>query len=128
METKKMPALFIGHGSPMNAVEDNQYTRNWMKIAGEFPKPKAILAISTHWYTNGSRITDEAHPKMVYDMYGFPDELYKVLYEAKGAPELAHLTKDLIKRDVKIDNSWRYDHGTWSILCKMYSEADIPVY
>jgi len=128
METKKMPALFIGHGSPMNAVEDNQYTRNWMKIAGEFPKPKAILAISAHWYTNGSRITDEAHPKMVYDMYGFPDELYKVLYEAKGAPKLAHLTKDLIKRDVKIDNSWGYDHGTWSILCKMYSEADIPVY
>ena len=128
METKKMPALFIGHGSPMNAIEDNQYTRNWIEIAGEFPKPKAILAISAHWYTDGSRITDEAHPKMVYDMYGFPDELYKVLYEAKGAPELAHLTKDLIKRDVKIDNSWGYDHGTWSVLCKMYPEADIPVY
>jgi len=128
MKTKKMPALFIGHGSPMNAVEDNKYTRNWMKIAGEFPKPKAILAISAHWYTNESRITDEAHPKMVYDMYGFTDELYKVLYKAEGAPELAHLTKDLIKRDVKIDNSWGYDHGTWSILCKMYTEADIPVY
>ena len=128
METKKMPALFIGHGTPMNAIEDNQYTKNWMKIASEFPKPKAILAISAHWYTSGSRITDEAHPKMVYDMYGFPDELYKVLYEAEGAPELAHLTKDLIKRDVKIDNSWGYDHGTWSVLCKMYPEADIPVY
>ncbi|PRR81693.1 dioxygenase [Clostridium vincentii] len=71
MKIKKMPALFIGHGSPMNAIEDNKYTMNWTDIAGKFPKPKAILAISAHWYTDGSRIMDEAHPKMVYDMYGF---------------------------------------------------------
>ena len=128
MEIKKMPALFIGHGTPMNAIEDNQYTRAWREIADKFPKPKAILAISAHWYTNGSKITDEANPKMVYDMYGFPDELYKVVYKAEGAPELAHLTKDLIKSDVKIDNSWGIDHGTWSVLCRMYPNADIPVY
>lgn len=123
-----MPVLFVGHGSPMNAIEDNDYTRNWAKIAREIPKPKAILAISAHWYTNGSSITDEEHPKMVYDIYGFPDELYKVVYKAKGSPKLAHLTKDLIKRNVKIDNSWGYDHGTWSVLSKMYPEADIPVF
>jgi 4,5-DOPA dioxygenase extradiol len=79
----KMPALFVGHGSPMNAIEDNEYTRNWVKIASEIPKPEAILAVSAHWYTNGSRITDEAHPKMVYDMYGFPDELYRVVYQQR---------------------------------------------
>lgn len=127
-EIKKMPVLFVAHGSPMNAIEDNEYTRNWAKIANEIPKPEAILVVSAHWYTKGSRITDEAHPKMVYDMYGFPDELYKVGYNAVGSPELAHFTKNLIKRDVKIDNSWGYDHGTWSVLRKMYPEADIPVY
>jgi 4,5-DOPA dioxygenase extradiol len=112
----------------MNAIEHNAYTGNWAKIAGEFPKPEAILAVSAHWYTEGSRISDDPHPKMVYDMYGFPDELYKITYPAKGAPELARLTESLITRDVKIDNSWGYDHGTWAVLCKMYPEADIPVY
>jgi len=125
---QKMPVLFVGHGSPMNAVENNEYSRNWAKIAGEIPKPEAILAISAHWETIGSRIMDEANPRVVYDMYGFPDELYRVEYKAKGSPELAHFTKSLINRDVKIDNSWGYDHGTWSVLCKMYPEADIPVY
>jgi 4,5-DOPA dioxygenase extradiol len=127
-KVKKMPALFVGHGTPMNAIEDNDYTRKWAKIASNIPKPEAILSISAHWYTDGSRITDEAHPKMIYDMYGFPEELYRIEYKAKGAPELAHLTKNLIKRDVMIDNSWGYDHGTWSVLNKMYPEADIPVY
>lgn len=127
MATKKMPTLFVGHGSPINAIEENDFTRNWVKIAKEIPKPEAILAISAHWYTKGSSITDEEHPKMVYDMYGFPDELYRVVYKAKGSPELAHLTKDLIRRNVRIDNGWGYDHGTWSVLSKMYPKADIPV-
>lgn len=127
-ETKKMPVLFIGHGSPMNAIEDNEYTRNWVKLADEIPKPKAILSISAHWYTKGTRIVDEAAPKMIYDMYGFPDELYKVIYGAKGATELATLTRKLVKAAVTVDNSWGYDHGTWSVLNKMYPEADIPVY
>lgn len=125
--SKRMPALFIGHGSPMNAIEDNDYTRNWVRIAQRIPKPEAILVISAHWFTDGSRITDDAHPKMVYDMYGFPDALYEVKYMAKNSPELAYETKSLIKRDVMIDNSWGYDHGTWSVLCRMYPKADIPV-
>lgn len=127
-ELEKMPALFIGHGSPMNAIEDNEYTRNWVKLAHEIPKPKAILSISAHWYTKGTRILDETAPKMIYDMYGFPDELYQVIYKAKGATELATLTRKLIKTAVTVDNSWGYDHGTWSVLNKMYPEADIPVY
>lgn len=127
-EYKKMPVLFIGHGSPMNAIEDNEYSRNWSKIAGQLPKPEAILAISAHWTTEGTKILDEKNPRTIYDFYGFPEELYNVEYKAKGAPEFAHLTKNLIKREVQIDNSWGYDHGTWSVLCKMYPHADIPLY
>ncbi len=125
--TEKMPALFVGHGSPMNAIEENNFTKKWEKITAEIPKPEAILAISAHWYTEGTRITDSAQPKIVYDMYGFPDELYEVVYDAKGSPELARQTIGLINREVKIDNSWGYDHGAWVVLRKMYPEADIPV-
>lgn len=127
--TKKiMPVLFVGHGSPMNAIEDNPYTKGWEEIARRMPRPEAILSISAHWYTKGSRLTDAEKPKTVYDMYGFPDELYRVTYPSPGAPELAHATKRLISRDVQIDNSWGIDHGTWSVLHKMYPKADIPVY
>ena len=125
--TAKMPVLFVGHGSPMNAIEDNEYSQGWAKIAGQIPRPQAILSISAHWYTQGSRITDADQPKTVYDMYGFPDELYQVKYPAAGSPALAHATQGLIKRTVTVDNSWGCDHGTWSVLCKMYPEADIPV-
>lgn len=125
---EKMPVLFIGHGSPMNAVEDNDYTRNWSKIADMIPQPKAILSVSAHWFTRGARIADSEKPKMVYDMYGFPEELYQTKYDAAGAPDFARRTKALIKSDVLIDNSWGIDHGTWSVLCKMYPHADIPVF
>lgn len=125
---ERMPALFVGHGSPMNAIEDNTFTRGWEQIAREIPRPEAILAISAHWYTGGTRIMDEALPKMIYDMYGFPKELYEVRYPAVGAPAMAHLTYELISQEVKMDNSWGYDHGTWSVLRRMYPEADIPVY
>ncbi len=125
---KKMPALFVGHGSPMNAIEDNEYSRGWKEIAKKFPRPEAILSVSAHWYTDGTKVSDAANPETVYDMYGFPDELYKVLYNAPGAPELAHAAKDLIRADVQIDNSWGLDHGTWSVLHRMYPEADIPVF
>lgn len=124
---KKMPVLFVGHGSPMNAIEDNAYTRAWKEVAARIPKPEAILAISAHWFTAGSRIGDAEQPEMIYDMYGFPEELYRVNYNAPGAPELAHLTKDSISRNVKIDNTWGIDHGTWSVLNNMYPAADIPV-
>lgn len=123
-----MPVLFVGHGSPMNALEDNEFTKNWVKIAQLFPRPKAILSISAHWYTDGTRITDDAFPRTVYDMYGFPEELYQIVYKAPGAPELAHLAKSLIHRETIIDNKWGFDHGTWSVLHKMYPEADIPVF
>ncbi len=122
-----MPILFVGHGSPMNAIEDNEYSRGWAKIANRIPRPKAILSISAHWYTQGSRISDTPHPKTIYDMYGFPDELYQVKYLVSGSPELAHATQELIKRPVIVDNDWGCDHGTWSVLCKMYPQADIPV-
>lgn len=125
---QRMPVLFIGHGSPMNALEENEYTRNWVKLGQLLPRPKAIISISAHWYTEGTRITDEAKPKTVYDMYGFPEELYQITYNAPGSPELAHLTKSLLHKEVFIDNSWGCDHGTWSVLHKIYPEAIIPVF
>lgn len=125
---QKMPVLFIGHGSPMNAIEENIYTNEWVKTAREIPRPAAILCVSAHWYTSGTRVTDDPHPKMIYDMYGFPPQLYEVVYKAEGAPELARAAKNLIQREVRIDTSWGFDHGTWSVLHKMYPEADIPVF
>lgn len=128
MDSNKMPMIFIGHGSPMNAIEDNKYTKSWREIAKKIPKPKAILAISAHWYTKGTRIQSEEFPKMIYDMYGFPKELYEIVYPARGSEEYAEKTIKLIDRDVKIDNTWGFDHGTWSVLTKMYPSACIPVY
>ncbi|MHB8963240.1 MAG: 4,5-DOPA-extradiol-dioxygenase [Saccharofermentanales bacterium] len=125
---QKMPALFVGHGSPMNAIEDNRFTAEWVRIAGTIPRPEAILSVSAHWYTSGTRISDTDRPGMIYDMYGFPAELYKVQYKTPGAPELARRTKSLISKDVTIDNGWGLDHGTWSVLHRMYPDADIPVY
>lgn len=125
---KKMPVLFVGHGSPMNAIEDNEYVRTWKEIAKKIPKPEAILCISAHWVTSGTRINDQENPKIVYDMYGFPQELYNVKYDANGSNRLAHDTIRYINRSVKIDNSWGIDHGVWSVLCNMYPEADIPIY
>lgn len=125
---KSMPVIFIGHGSPMNAVEDNEYTGAWKETGLKIGKPDAILSISAHWVTNGTKINDSEKPKTIYDMYGFPKELYRVAYDAPGAPELAHETIKLIGREVKIDNNWGIDHGTWSVLCKMYPDADIPVF
>jgi len=122
----KMPVLFVGHGSPMNAIEENSFTKTWKEIATKIPKPKAILAVSAHWTTNGSKINDETDPKTVYDMYGFPQELYNVVFKPQGAPEIAHLVMD-IAENVRIDNSWGIDHGTWSVLHVMYPDADIPV-
>jgi 4,5-DOPA dioxygenase extradiol len=124
----KMPVLFVGHGSPMNAIEDNEFTDKWASIGKSLPRPEAILSISAHWFTDGVRICDEEHPKQIYDMYGFPRELYELKYPAQGAPELAHATKSLLNEVVSVDNSWGIDHGTWSVLCRMYPEADIPVY
>lgn len=123
-----MPVIFIGHGSPMNAIEENEFTEAWSKIARAIPRPEAILSISAHWFTEKTRINTEENPKNINDFYGFPRELYDVGYIVKGSPDIAKKTKDLIGDSVIEDNTWGIDHGTWSILNRMYPDADIPVY
>lgn len=125
---EKMPAIFIGHGSPMNAIENNSYTAMWTQVAKEMKRPEGILSISAHWFTHGTKITDAPRPKVIYDMYGFPEALYRIVYQPPGDMERAHETIQLISRQVTVDNTWGIDHGTWSVLCHMYPEADIPVY
>jgi 4,5-DOPA dioxygenase extradiol len=124
---EKMPAVFIGHGSPMNAIEDNAFTRGWKEIAAAMPRPEAILSVSAHWYTPGTRVMNNAWPRMIYDMYGFPKELYEVIYPAPGAPELAKQTHALLDGMASLDDGWGFDHGTWSVLGVMFPMADIPV-
>ncbi len=125
---ERMPVLFVGHGSPMNAIENNAFTEKWEALGRSLPRPKAILAVSAHWFTAGTKVTDAETPKMVYDMYGFPEALYRVSYPAPGAPSLAHKAKELSEADVKFDNTWGLDHGAWSVLCRMYPKANIPVF
>lgn len=124
----KMPVLFVGHGSPMNAIEDNRYTETWKHIATRIPKPKIILSVSAHWYTRDTRINNEEAPRTVHDMYGFPRELYEVQYGTAGSPDTAKVSMDLISREAIYDNSWGIDHGTWSVLVHMYPDRDIPVF
>ena len=124
----EMPVMFVGHGSPMNAIEDNIYTRGWREMAKKIPRPKSIISISAHWYTKGTRIMNEENPVTIYDMYGFPKELYEIIYSPQGNPELAEITKKLITKESIFDNSWGIDHGTWSVLIHMYPERDIPIF
>ena len=129
MKTNKMPALFLGHGSPMNAVLDNDYTRALSLFGQSLPRPKAILVVSAHWLTKGTYVLEEEKPKMIYDMYGFPDELYKVQYPAPGAPDYARITSELAEnQNILMDSEWGFDHGNWSVLKWLFPEADIPVY
>lgn len=121
-----MPVLFIGHGSPMNAIENNEFSSEWIKVAGSIPKPKAILCISAHWLADGNFVNNDQNPKTIYDFYGFPDELYNIAYKSPGAPDIAEKIISLTSNNTKIDNSWGIDHGTWSILNQMYPEANIP--
>ena len=123
----RMPVIFIGHGSPMNAIEENQFTREWMRIGKSLPRPSVIVSVSAHWFTSGTRIMTTEEPRMVYDMYGFPKELYEVKYPVKGDFKTADMIKRNISVNVEEDNSWGIDHGTWSVLCRMYPDADIPV-
>ncbi len=125
---KRMPALFVGHGSPMNAVEENRFVEEWKALGNKIPRPEAILSVSAHWFTKDTRIMDSENPKTIYDMYGFPKELYEIVYKAKGSPRFAQLTREAISRTVTVDNSWGYDHGTWSVLHRMYPKADIPAF
>ncbi|WP_291247985.1 4,5-DOPA dioxygenase extradiol [Flavobacterium sp.] len=127
-EDTKHPVLFIGHGTPMNGIEDNEFSRNWTKFGNEIPKPKAVLVISAHWLTNGTKITAMESPKTIHDFGGFPQALFDVQYPAKGSPELARETANLIQSThVDLDHEWGLDHGTWTVVRHMYPNADIPV-
>jgi len=123
-----MPALFVGHGSPTNAVETNEFSAAWAEVGRALQKPTAILCISAHWVTDGTRATAMNKPKTIHDFYGFPQKLYTMQYPAEGSPALARLTEQTLqKTHVEMDFNWGLDHGTWSVLCRMFPNADIPV-
>lgn len=122
-----MPVLFVGHGSPMNAIESNQFSREWQELGRKIPRPKAVLSISAHWYTDGLRTSDLTHPQLVYDMYGFPEQLYALKYPVEGSVELANSLKNTFPNALIIDNNWGIDHGTWSVMKHMFPNADVPV-
>lgn len=127
-KTLQMPVLFAGHGSPMNALEENEFTEGWREIALSIPAPEAILCISAHWETRGTFVTAMEKPKTIHDFGGFPGELYEVHYPAPGSPDLAAHIKDIIKSaPVELDYNRGLDHGCWSVMIKMYPGANIPV-
>ena len=123
-----MPVLFIGHGSPMNGIEDTAFSRRWSQMAKEIPTPKAVLVVSAHWFTKGTKITAMDFPKTIHDFGGFPQELFDVQYPAPGNPLLAKETAELLhSAHVEFDHDWGLDHGAWTIIRHMYPEANIPV-
>jgi 4,5-DOPA dioxygenase extradiol len=123
-----MPLMFIGHGSPMNGIEDNEFSMKWEQLGKDIPLPSAVLCISAHWLTKGTQITAMEHPQTIHDFGGFPQALFDVQYPAPGNPALAKETASLIhKTTVGFDHEWGLDHGTWSIVKRMYPEANIPV-
>ena len=127
-QSTKMPVLFIGHGSPMNGIEDNEFSRTWAKFGKEIPRPEAVLVISAHWLTSGTHVTAMENPKTIHDFGGFPQALFDVQYPAKGNPVLAKETASLItSTNVGLDHDWGLDHGTWTVVRHMYPDADIPV-
>ncbi|CAK9883904.1 MAG: 4,5-DOPA dioxygenase extradiol [Candidatus Erwinia impunctatus] len=128
MSQLPMPALFLGHGSPMNVLESNRYTETWQAQAALLPRPRAIVAISAHWYTRGTAVTAMAQPRTIHDFGGFPQALFDTQYPAPGSPELAEEIAELLAPvHVERNQSWGLDHGAWGTLIKMYPQADIPV-
>ena len=126
--TEKMPVLFLGHGSPMNAIEENEFVANFRRLGNEMVRPNAILCISAHWETNGTYVTAMQNPPTIHDFGGFPQELFEVQYPAPGSPQLAKQTNAIItKTNVGLDDKWGLDHGAWSVIKHLYPNADIPV-
>jgi len=126
--TERMPVIFIGHGNPLNAIEENQFVTGFRNVAKTLPKPNAILCISAHWFTSGTKVTAMDMPRTIHDFSGFPKELYAVQYPAKGSPALAKETKQLLSPTlVELDEIWGLDHGTWSVVKHLYPKADVPV-
>ena len=122
----KMPVLFVGHGSPMNAIEQNRFTKTLAGLTQRLPRPKAVCVISAHWVTNGSEVLAVGKPRTIHDFYSFPPPLYEVEYPAPGAPaEAARVAREL---DIEPDETWGFDHGAWSVLRHLYPEADVPVF
>jgi 4,5-DOPA dioxygenase extradiol len=125
----RMPVMFVGHGNPMNAIEDNIYSQTWKKMGTTLPHPQAILSISAHWITKGTKVTGNTHPKTIHDFGGFPKKLFDQQYPAPGSPDMARLAQDLVTYShLQTDDSWGLDHGTWSVLLPMYPKANIPVF
>lgn len=126
--TARMPVVFVGHGSPMNAIEENEFVQGWRNLGKTLPRPKAILVISAHWETRGTYVTAVQKPSTIHDFGGFPKALYDVQYPAPGSPDLAHEAKRTVTNTVVgLDEKWGLDHGAWSVIRRIYPEADIPV-
>ncbi len=124
----RMPVLFIGHGNPMYGIEENDFTRGWKKSIENLPKPKAILVVSAHWETRGTRVTSMPNPRVIYDFGGFPQALFEAKYAAKGSPEIAKEVAETLKQSlIELDETWGLDHGTWTVLRHLYPNADVPV-
>ncbi|MGZ5253056.1 MAG: 4,5-DOPA-extradiol-dioxygenase [Flavitalea sp.] len=124
----QMPVLFIGHGSPMNGIEDTEFSRRWTQLAKQIPTPAAVLVVSAHWFTRGTKITAMDFPSTIHDFGGFPKELFEVQYPAPGHPKLAIETAELLhSANVELDHDWGLDHGTWTVVRHMYPDANIPV-